>query len=147
MVFVLTSRTMQDVAVAPYAVAPVTVVPVTDESADATTMGGVVNRPAGNVTSIVAVYGELVPVGVSVTVPAAVFGIPDMDPSALNVSGPHEPLPSPLTSNPPTLDFNTAGVAAGNEFVVGGAYNANPTGTGATVVSAATVDLAQFVPP
>src|SRR5699024_4771387 len=69
-----------------------------------------------------------------------------MDPSWLNVSGPHLPLPSPLTSNLSFVDFNTAGAAFGNELVVGGVNAAIPTGAGETVTSAGTT-VADHLPP
>ena len=115
------------------------------ESADTVTAGGLVNLPCGNVTVFV-----LNPPDVTVTVsplPAAIFGIPVMDPSALNVSGPQCPDPSPLTSKAPLPDLSTAGVEAGNEFEEGGVNVAIPGGTVETVTSAGTVDLAQRPPP
>ena len=116
------------------------------ESPLTVTAGGVENRPTGNCT--VSVLNPSVWfVTVIVTVPAAIFGIPDMVPSGLNVNGPQCPDPSPLTSNLSFVDFSVAGSAFGNEFVVGGANDGTPTGTGTAVASAATVDLAQVVPP
>src|SRR5699024_9971785 len=44
---------------------------------------------------------------------------PDHEPFGKNVSGPHLPDPSPLTTNLSFVDRNTAGVAFGNVFVVG----------------------------
>ena len=97
---------------------PCTLVPGTVVSADTTTLGGWLNIPVGNVTAAVTVV--LSAGGVRTTVPCAIFGIPDMDPSVLNVSGPQCPDPSPLTSNLSFVDFRVAGSAFGNVFVVGG---------------------------
>src|SRR5699024_12108647 len=66
-------------------------------SADTTTVGGVVNLPCGNVTVFV-LYAPDVTVTVS-PLPTAIFGIPDMDPSALNVNCPQCPDASPIITN------------------------------------------------
>src|SRR5699024_9056002 len=111
-------------------------------SADTTTVGGVVNLPCGNVTVFV-----LYPPDVTVTVsplPTAIFGMPDMDPSGLNVSGPQCPDPSPRTTTFPFVDRNTAGSAFGKLLLAGGWKNATPVGSGVEVTFSATFSRAQL---
>lgn len=116
------------------------------DRSDVVTVGAVVNLPSGNVTHVLVVPPS--DGAETVRVPDDVFRIPDMDPSALNVSGPQCPDPSPLTSNLSFVDFNTAGVAFGNELVEGGVNTAIPTGAGETVTSAGTTDRDQLpLPP
>ena len=99
------------------------------------------NRPAGNVTHTA--RGVFAAVGVISRVPDAVFRIPVIVPSALNVNGPHLPPPFPLTSKLPAADLRTAGTFDGNVFVLGGLKIATPVGAAEAVTSSGTADLAQ----
>lgn len=116
MVFVLVMPIVMLVAVTLVAPSPVTE-DVPPESFVTEGIGGVPNRPTGNVT--VAEVGVLADVGVIVTLPVA--ATPVMVPSGLNVSGPHLPDPSPLTWNVDEAEAIEDGVAAGYVFPSAGA--------------------------
>src|SRR5699024_1216591 len=113
------------------------------EFAPTVTAGGDVNLPVGKLTVAVS-YPFCWSVTAIVTRPAAMRLIPDMDPSALNVSGPHLPDPSPRTTTFPFVDRNTAGSAFGKLLLVGGWKNATPVGSGVEVTFSATFSRAQL---